>query len=142
MTTTSTVDAMAQSTALSGLGTPAGTGDETAKKALTTCLRAWNYAYRKLAEDEDSTEYDCQKAGDRAFLKAMPLLCGHKSICDFIACINYASLNDIVKHSEATHYLANVRIALAALGLKSKTQATGAKSDGKPPANSASARKE
>lgn len=56
-------------------------------------------------------------------------------ICDFIACINHASMKGVVTHNEAAHYLANARIALAAFSLRPKPQATGAKSGGKPEAN-------
>ncbi len=67
----------------------------------------------------------------------MPPLSGHQNICDFIACINYASMKGVVTHNDATHYLANARIALAALSLRPKPQATGAKSGGKSEASAA-----
>jgi hypothetical protein len=91
------------------------TNKDSGKEALASCMRSWNYAYRKLAEDDDSTEYECEKAVNKAFLKGMPPLCGYKNICDFIACINYASMTDIVTHNDAAHYLANAKLALSAV---------------------------
>jgi hypothetical protein len=38
----------------------------------------------------------------------------------------------IIIHTDAAHYQANPRIALAALSIRPKPQATGAKSGGKP----------
>jgi len=131
-----TAIAPAKPAAIAGSGTAADTRDGFAKGALTSCVRAWTHAYKRLAQEECPQEYQCQKAGNRAFLKAMPLLCGHKNICDFIACINYASMTGIVTRDEAAHDSVNARVALAALGLKSKPQATGAKSGGKPAADS------
>ncbi len=97
-------------------------------------MRAWNYAHKKRAEGNEPTAWRCKEAGNKAYLNAVPPLSGHQNICDFIACINYASMAGIVTHNEATHFLANARVALAALSLRQKPQATGAKSGGKPEA--------
>jgi hypothetical protein len=67
------------------------------------------------AEDKQSTEYHCEKAGNQAYLKAVPSLCGYENICGFIACINYASLTGVITHGHAAHYLANARIALSTI---------------------------
>ena len=137
-TATSTTAAIApvKSTALAGsISSTDYTTDDFAKEAVTSCMRAWNYAHNKRAEGEKPTDWECRKAGNKAFLKALPLLSGHKNICDFIACISYASLADIISDSDATHHMANARVALAALSLRPKPQAIGAKSGGKPAAN-------
>ena len=106
-------------------------------EAIVNCMKAWNYAYKKAADDldEDENDYPAQKAGNKAYLNAAPPLSGLENICDFIACINYASMRGVVTHTDATHYMANARIALAALSLRPKPQATGAKSGGKAEAN-------
>jgi hypothetical protein len=108
-------------------------------KAVVSCMRAWNYAYKKEAANlgEGESDYPAEKAANQAYLRETPPLSGHENICDFIACINFASMTGIVTHREAAHYLANARIALAALSLQPKPQATGAKSGGKPAANPA-----
>jgi hypothetical protein len=100
-------------------------------------MRSWNYAHKKRAERKDPTAWECEKAGNKAYLNAVPPLSGHQNICDFIACINYASMAGIIIHNDAAHYLANARIALAALSLRPNPQATGAKSGGKPEPDSA-----
>jgi|ERR1039458_2627323 hypothetical protein len=135
ISTTTAANAPANSIAPVGSSIAKDTNNDTGKEAIASCMRSWNYAYKKLAEDDDSTEYECEKAGNKAYLNAVPPLSGLQNICDFIACINYASMKGVVTHNEATHYLANARIALAALSLKPKPQATGAKSGGKPEAN-------
>jgi|GEM_PF-4625097 len=130
------------------VSTDAGVGDQTNStaskhhtdnEAILRCMRAWNYAYKKAAEDldEDESHYPAQKAGNKAYLRTVPPLKGYENICDFISCINFASMTDIITHSEAEHYLANARVALAAFSLLRKPQATGAKSGGKALASSA-----
>jgi hypothetical protein len=123
------------SAALAGSITTKDPSDNSGKEAIASCMRSWNYAYKKRAEEKHPSEYECEKAGSKAYLNAVPPLSGLENICDFIACINYASMRGVVTHSDATHYLANARIALAALSLRPKPQATGAKSGGKPEAN-------
>jgi hypothetical protein len=82
---------------------------------IVRCMKAWNYAYRKEAENlDDESDYPAHKAANEAYLRAMPHLNGYENICDFIACISFASMTDIITHSEAEHYLANARLALAA----------------------------
>jgi len=75
-------------------------------------MNAWNSAHDEQAEHKGSSSYECEKAGNKAYLKAAPSLSGYKNICDFIACINYASMTGVVTHDDAAHYLANARIAL------------------------------
>jgi hypothetical protein len=113
--------------------------DDTEDEAIVRCMKSWNYAYKKEAADidEDESDYPARKAANEAYLRDTPPLIGLKNICEFIACINFASMTDIVTHREAAHYLANARIALAALSLVPKPQATGAKSGGKPTATPA-----
>ncbi len=123
----------ASSTALAGA---IAIEDGSGSKAIASCMRSWNYAFKKRAEAKHPTEWECEKAGNKAYLNAVPPLSGLQNICDFIACINLASMKGVVTHNEATHYLANARIALAALSLRTKPQAIGAKSGGKPEANS------
>jgi hypothetical protein len=108
--------------------------DDAGDEAIVRCMKAWNYAYKKEAAnlDEGEDDYPAEKKANQAYLRDTPPLVGLKNICEFIACINFASMTDIVRHRDAAHYLANARIALAALSLMPKPQATGAKSLGKP----------
>jgi len=137
ISTTTSASALENSTALAGSGTTKDTADGSGGKIIASCMRSWNYAHNKRAEGKNPTAWECEKAGNKAYLNAVPPLSGLQNICDFIACINYASMAGIVSHNEATHYLANARIALAALSIRPKPQATGAKSGGKPETNSA-----
>ena len=40
--------------------------DDSGKKAIGICMEAWTSAHDDLAEDEDSKEYECEKAGNKA----------------------------------------------------------------------------
>jgi hypothetical protein len=84
-------------------------------KAMDDCMSAWRSAHNDQAADRDSSDYECQKAGNLAYLRAVPPLCGHKNICDFIACINYASMTGVIIHTDAAHHLSNARIALSTI---------------------------
>ena len=123
---------------------PEGTSvpkDDPGYKAIVRCMRAWNYAYKKEAADEDATGYQAEKAGNEAYLKATPPLVGYKNICDFIACINFASMTEIITRSEATHYLANAKLALSAV-LRQPRPFTGEPRPlGRPPKSSATEEK-
>ena len=82
--------------------------------AIHRCLRAWQRAYaKKFNECED--EYDAEKEGLKAFSRAMPPLAGYENVRDFIACVTYASLNDLMRHDDAEHYLEAAKVALGAL---------------------------
>src|SRR5580704_10601971 len=81
-------------------------------ESIVRCMKAWNYAYKKKAADldDDESDYPAQKAGNEAYLRAMPHLDCYENICEFIACISFAAMTDIITHSEAEHYLAHARI--------------------------------
>ena len=102
---------------ITAAGAPRTSSDNSGSKAIARCMRAWNYAYKKEAADldEDDNDYDAKQAANEAYLRATPPLCGYKNICDFIACINFASMTDIVSPTKAQHYLANAKIAISAL---------------------------
>jgi hypothetical protein len=100
---------------ITAAGEPQTSSDDPGKEAIDICMSAWNSAHDERAEDEDSSDWERQKAGNKAYLKAVPSLSGYKNICDFIACINYASMTGVVTHNEAAHYLANAKIALSTI---------------------------
>jgi hypothetical protein len=82
--------------------------------SISRCIRAWNRAYHKEIDDEQ-TEYDAEKAGKRNYLRGMPPLTGYANIRDFIACVTYASILDIISRYEAEHFLASAKVALGAI---------------------------
>jgi hypothetical protein len=84
------------------------------QKAIDVCMSAWNRVHDELAE-EGTEEYMCKWLAHKAYLRAAPPLHGYKNICDFIACINYASLAGFIIHIDAKHYLENARVALSAI---------------------------
>ncbi|HEY1805282.1 MAG TPA: hypothetical protein VGG45_12480 [Terracidiphilus sp.] len=87
----------------------------TGKKAIARCMRAWNYACKKETARHGSNANDdlINQAANAAYLRAMPVLAGYKNICEFIACINFASTTGIVTPIEAQHYLTNAKIAIS-----------------------------
>jgi hypothetical protein len=99
---------------------PRTTNDE--NEAIVHCMKAWNYAYKKEAADldDDESDYPAHKAGNEAYLRAIPPLVCYENICEFIACINFAAMTDIITFSEAKHYRANAKLALTAVLRKPK----------------------
>lgn len=87
--------------------------------AVRACMRAWQTAYNK-AVAKTGDDYEAEKAALKAFRLAMPHLAGHDNIRDFIACVTYASLNEIIRHSDAEHYLEAAKIALGAVRHEAK----------------------
>lgn len=90
--------------------------------SVLRCIRAWNRAYRKKLNelDEDESDYPATEAGKRYYLRAMPPLAGYQNISDFIACVTYAELTEIIRHSEAENFFGAVKVALGALRQESK----------------------
>jgi hypothetical protein len=113
--------------------------DNSVIKAINRCLRAWDYAYDKETADldEDDPDDDAWKNAGKAYLRATPPLSGYENICHFIACINYASMTELVTHAEAEHYLANARVAISAALHQPKPFTGERRPVGRPPKSSA-----
>jgi hypothetical protein len=95
--------------------------------SVSRCIRAWSRAYhKKLNEDESDDE--AEEAGKRCYLRAMPPLAGYENVRDFIACVTYALLVEIIRPFEAEHYFAAANVALGALRREKKP----ARSPGRP----------
>ncbi len=125
---------------------PAGSGtpkDDTANQAIVRCMRAWNYAYKKEAADldEDDSDYEAKQAANQAYLRATPPLAGYKNICDFIACINFACMIDLISPIKAQQYLANAKLALSAVLRQPKPFTGEPRPLGRPPKSSATEEK-
>jgi hypothetical protein len=87
--------------------------------AVKRCIRAWNRACnRELERGKD--DFDGEQAGLRAFCRAMPPLDCPDNIRDFIACIAYASLTEIMIHGNSRHLLDAAKIAQAGIRLEPK----------------------
>jgi hypothetical protein len=109
--------------------------DNSVAKAINRCLRAWQYAFDKETDDldEDDPDDDAWKAAGDAYLRATPPLSGHENICHFIACINCASMREIITHTQAEHYLANAKVAISAAFHQPKPFAGERRPVGRPP---------
>ena len=94
-------------------------------RAIHRCIRAWNRAYNKVLPtlDEDASDYEAIKAGNLAYLRAMPPLVGHENIANFLACVAFAQMNEFIYRKEATEMRATAKVALAALRLQPKRSA-------------------
>ncbi|MGA2207809.1 MAG: hypothetical protein ABSG10_13865 [Terracidiphilus sp.] len=115
--------------------------DDPGYKAIVRCMRAWNYAYKKKAADEDTTDYQAKQAANQAYLRATPPLAGYKNICDFIACINFACMIDLISPIKAQQYLANAKIAISAVCHQPKSSTGEPRPLGRPPKSSAAEEK-
>jgi hypothetical protein len=100
--------------------------------AVNRCIRAWNRAYNAEFADSDD-EFEAEKAGLRAYCRLMPPLAGYDNICNFIACVTYATLTEIMRQSDAEHYLEAAKIALTAVRQECKSPDAVPKRMGRPP---------
>ncbi|MGA2443206.1 MAG: hypothetical protein ABSH08_19810 [Tepidisphaeraceae bacterium] len=82
--------------------------------AVARCIRAWHRAQRKESAAGGS-DYKSSCAGNIAYLRAIPSLAGYENIRDFIACVTFAAITEVIRHKDANHLLAAAKIALAAL---------------------------
>jgi len=91
--------------------------DSPQNEAVERCNRAWQRAYNKeLANiDEDESDYPAKKAGNQAYLRAMPPLSGYQNICDFIACVANALVIDSIATCDAKRLFAAAKIAITAV---------------------------
>jgi hypothetical protein len=87
----------------------------TQNAAIIRCLRAWQRAYNKNIAKPECDEFHAKRAGDRAFLRAMPPLSGYDNIRDFIACVTYAIVINSISHDDTQSLFLSAKIALAAL---------------------------
>ena len=87
--------------------------------SVSRCIRAWNRAYHQKI-NEDESDHEAEKAGRRYYLRAMPPLAGYENVRDFIACVTYALLIEIIRPFEAEHYFAAANVALGALRRETK----------------------
>jgi hypothetical protein len=85
--------------------------------AVDRCNHAWQRAYNKevVGIDEDESTWPAKKAGNQAYLRAMPPLSGYDNICDFIACVTNALVIDAISACDAKRLLAAAKIAITAV---------------------------
>jgi hypothetical protein len=85
--------------------------------SVARCIRAFNRAYHKKLDEsgEGAGDHEARESGSGFYLRAMPPLAGIDNIRDFIACITYAQLVQILRPNEAENLLAAAKVALSAL---------------------------
>src|ERR1039458_870827 len=84
------------------------------------CIEAWNLAYKKASKDDDTTEYECEKAANRAFLNTMPPLVGRENIRNFIACVAQAAIMNVAYVKNLKQLLYGAQVAIGADGREPK----------------------
>jgi hypothetical protein len=85
---------------------------------VARCLRAWHRAYNKELADIDAGEsdYPARKAGNQAYLRALPPLAGRDNIRNFIACVAQASIMDVLLRQDVAQLLYAAQVATGAAG--------------------------
>jgi len=86
--------------------------------SVTKCWRAYRRTYRK--ELAVSDKYEAEREAKKAYLLDMPDLFGYENIRDFIACVGFAVIYDIVSNKEGDQFLAAARVALTAFDRQPK----------------------
>jgi len=83
--------------------------------AVAHCQGVWQYVYgleMKKKKGESAASYNA----DRAYLRALPPLFGYQNACDFIACVSYGMLTNIIRGDNATKLLYAAQVALSSVG--------------------------
>jgi len=81
--------------------------------AVQRCAQAYNQTF-SIERGKGANGYESQKAARASFLNLIPDLDGHDAICDFIACVSYAMVHEILIEPHGTDLLGCARVALAA----------------------------
>jgi hypothetical protein len=78
--------------------------------AIALCMAAYERA-RRSACSRHKSEYESSKEALAAYKAAMPALISRQNISDFIACVAYANLRDLLYDSDTDHLLNIARTA-------------------------------
>jgi hypothetical protein len=100
--------------------------DNPSNPALERCIKAWNRNHDLASinpkheslsqfDEEDEDEIFARVQGAHAFREALPTLAGFENIRDFIACVTYGLLRDILPQEESRELLGAAKIAMALL---------------------------
>jgi len=82
--------------------------------AVQHCIEARELAM-KDARSQKLERFYIERAGNRAFLDAMPDLSGHQNVTGFIACTAYALLIEPLDEHQSSKLLYAAQVALSAL---------------------------
>lgn len=89
--------------------------------AVDRCAKAWERAYENIvtnASRQDKSAEDMEdlarEEAELAFRNALPPLSGEDNIRDFIACVGYALVREILLPIVCTEYFNAAKVALSA----------------------------
>jgi len=100
--------------------------------AVLRCINAWNHALDKAtAEGED--DGDARLQARSAYLRSMPPLAGFENVRDYIACVSFAQVSEVIFSFQAESLLATAKVALAAARQEGRHQLSEPKRLGRPP---------
>lgn len=90
--------------------------------AVARCAKAWERTYDRLvsaAPNQEKAAEDIEdfarEQAEVAFRHALPPLCGEDNIRDFIACVAYALVTEILVPIVCTDYFDAAKVALSAI---------------------------
>jgi hypothetical protein len=101
--------------------------------SVKRCIRAWKRASHNKKAAQDASSEDIDDAGKSAFLRNMPPLDSFENVRDFIACVTFAEVSEVIEHYEAENLLGSAKVALAAVRHERKPQSNEPKKRGRPP---------
>lgn len=82
--------------------------------AVARCVQAYQAAYDAAIASRQDRIVARTPAGE-AYRKAMPPLVGYENIRDFVACLAYGMLNNILRADEGTKLLYAAQVAQASV---------------------------
>lgn len=82
--------------------------------AIARCIVAKRHALGEAVADGQSDDR-AKRAGDMAYLRAMPALSDLDSIREFIACVTYALATEVIGPKESLPLLEAAKVSLVAL---------------------------
>jgi hypothetical protein len=100
--------------------------------AVLRCARAWGVAFDK-ATDEGADEDDADEEAKSAYLRSMPPLAGFENVRDYIACVSFAQVAEVIVSFQAESLLATAKVALAAVRQEGRLLSSEPKRLGRPP---------
>ena len=101
--------------------------------ALDRCICAWRRDHDTALEEDGVSDRDAQVEGNKGFLFALPPLAGYQNIRDFIACVTYALVNEMIYPKQAENYLKAAKVALSLLRHQPKELGAEKRPVGRPP---------
>lgn len=89
--------------------------------AVVHCLDAWR-STRAASLKAGKSEYRSEVDAVKSYLAAMPPLAGYQNICDFIACVGYGMVIEVVEQGASGKLLYAAQVALSAIPNQAKKQ--------------------